>query len=138
VVAPYKRSEGIVRSTLSLCRMLGTEKQMARVIAVDRARQETGLDLAQFLPVDNSVPESPVTLTELGKILEISGKAMNRELLDCGFQERGENGDWAPTDKGRPFCTVNPYKSPHSEHAGCRFLWYRQVLDELTKGEASA
>jgi predicted ArsR family transcriptional regulator len=84
------------------------------------------------------VEDEPVTPSELGKELGISARKVNKTLEDEGYQERNQNGDWAPTDKGRPFCTVNPYKSPHSEHTGYRILWYRRVLDEITKAETTA
>jgi len=42
-------------------------------------------------------------------------------------------GDRQARHNRKPFCTVNPYKAPNSSHTGYRVLWYRSVLDEMTK-----
>lgn len=119
------------KSTLSLymtaAKWLGTDAPMARAIAVDAVKQQTGVDLQPLLG-GNAIEENPMTPTELGKPLNWTGRAMNARLALAGLQDRNENGEWVPTDKGKPYCTVNPYKAPHSEHTGYRVLWYRTVL----------
>lgn len=112
-------------------RLLGTDEAMARTIAVDQVRKHTGLDMTQLLAT-NAVEEAPMTPTELGKEFGLGARKMNTKLEDEGFQEKDEHGEWRPTEKGKPHCTLHPYKSPNSDHVGYRVLWYRSVLEALT------
>ncbi|NCC36268.1 MAG: hypothetical protein EOM24_30295 [Chloroflexia bacterium] len=116
-------------------RMLGTDEAMARAVAADKVKHHTGIDVAPLL-AGNSVAEAPVTPTELGKAVGMSGKAMNAALADQGYQVKGEDDQWHATDKAKGFCTVNPYKAPHSDHTGYRILWYRSVLKALNLAAA--
>jgi hypothetical protein len=109
-----------------------TDQAMARAVAVDQVRNAIGIDFTPLL-TNNNIDEAPVTPTELGKELGISGRKINAELETYGFQAKCDDGNWMPTEKGKPFCTVNPYKAPNSDHTGYRVLWYKKVLDELTK-----
>lgn len=131
-VAQFKRAEAVVRSHLSVGKMLGTEPAMAKAIAVSNASKLVGVDFSELL-AGNAVEETPLTPSALGKELGLSARAMNAKLENGGFQVRLENGDWEPTDKGKPFCTMNPYKSQHSDHTGYRPLWFKRVLDALAK-----
>ncbi len=131
-IGQVRLAKELLVTVIEAGRVLGTDEPMARAVAVDQVRQHTGLNMASLLS-DNTVEDAPVTPTELGKELGLSGKMMNLELEREGYQARDENGDWYPTTKGEPFCTVNPYKSPNSEHTGYRVLWYRRVLDDLTR-----
>ena len=116
---------------LKLGALFGTEKAMAAAVAAEQVKADTGLNLSKLLAAI-SVEDAPITPTELGKELGISGRKMNAELEAQGLQSRDDNGDWSPTDKGRRYCTVNPYKSPNSDHTGYRILWHRNVLDAIT------
>jgi hypothetical protein len=111
---------------------LGTDLPMARAVAVEQVREQVGIDFTPLL-AGNSVEEAPITPSVLGKELGVSAQKMNKELERQGFQTKDENGDWQPTTKGKKYCTVNPYKAPISDHTGYRILWYRKVLDEITK-----
>lgn len=115
-----------------LGKMMGTEPQMVNVLVADQVKKMTGIDVAPLL-ANNAVKEKSVTPTELGKELGISAQKINTELEKSGFQEKDEHGDWIATEKGKPFCTMNPYKAPKSDHTGYRVLWYRRILEELTK-----
>jgi hypothetical protein len=112
---------------------------MARTIAVDIVNKRVGVDFSRLL-AGNTVEEAPITSTELGREWGLTGKIgekMNAALRDQGYAEKNENGDWVPTEKGKPYATVNPFKSPHSEHTGYRTLWYRRILDVLKKEEVA-
>lgn len=127
----YRAAQTILNSTLKAARLLGADEPMARVIAVDHVRQQTGIDFLSLLS-GNAVTEKPMTPTELGKQVEMTPRKMNALLALQGFQEKHpETGDWIPTDQGKPHCTCNPFKSPHSHHTGYRTLWYRSILDVL-------
>lgn len=126
-------------TSLAIAKMLGADEPMARTVAVDIVREQTGVDFGRML-ANNSVEEAPMTSTDLGKEWGLTGKIgekFNAALHKQGYAEKNEHGDWVPTEKGKTYCTCNPYKSPHSEHSGYRTLWYRRVLDVLVKEEAA-
>ena len=126
-------------TSLYIAKALGTDEPMARAVAIDIVREQTGVDFGRMLS-GNGVDEAPMTSTDLGKAWGLTGKVgekMNAALCKQGFAEKNEHGDWVPTEKGKPYCTCNPFKSPHSSHTGYRTLWYRRVLDAMTK-EAAA
>ena len=139
VTVPFKRAETVARSTLRLCKMLGTEMGMAKAIAVEEVRRVTGLDISRLI-VGNQVEEVPLTPTRLGEEAGLSGADMNRVLLHNGLQVKTGPSKYEPTAKGRPFCTLNPFKSPYSEHTDYRPLWFRRVLDvlDLSRFDADA
>ena len=132
VVAKARRACALMSTYLRVGKMLGTELPMSRAIAVERVRNEADMDFSQML-IGNKVDEVPLTPTDLGKVIGLSARKMNAELERDGFQEKDEHGEWRPSEKGRPYCTLNPFKSPNSDHVGYRILWYRRVLDALTK-----
>ncbi len=139
VTVPFKRAETVARSTLRLCKMLGTETGMAKAIAVEEVRRVTGLDLSRMI-AGNQAEEVPLTPTRLGEVAGISAADMNRVLLHNGLQVKTGPSKYEPTAKGRPFCTLNPYQSPYSEHTDYRPLWFRRVLDvlDLSRFDADA
>lgn len=124
-----KQGVEVVRSRLRVAKLLGTDVPMARAIAVDAAKAEVGIDYTPML-AHNSVQDAPLTPTELGRRLGIDkgriGMQVNAELERLGLQAK-EGNEWRPTEKGRPYCTVNPYKSPNGDHSGYRVLWYPSV-----------
>ncbi|CAK0764186.1 putative DNA-binding protein [Gammaproteobacteria bacterium] len=130
IILQRRRADAIISSTIRVGRLLGTEPAMARAIAVDEARRETGIDYQKLL-ANNSVAERPVTPTDLGKSQGWSGKQTNTHLETAGYQYKDSDGQWMPTEKGRPYCTVNPYKSPNSNHTGYRVLWFPRILEAL-------
>lgn len=132
VITKARQANALMTTYLKVGKLLGTDLPTARAIAVDHVRTEIGMDFRPLL-IGNSVAEAPMTPTDLGKELGINARKMNATLEQDGFQEKDEHDEWRPTEKGKPYCTVNPYKSPNSDHVGYRVLWYRRVLDALTK-----
>lgn len=135
----YKQAKTIASCSMSIFKMFGADVPMARVLAAEKVKEEVGIDFSKVLAC-NSVEEAPMTSTELGKLRGLTGNAgakMNVILSEQGYAVKNENGDWVPTEKGKPYCTCNPYKSPHSQHSGYRTLWYRRVLDVLNKEDAA-
>lgn len=127
----HRQAKIIAHTWLSMAKLFGTDEPMARAIAADQVRQQTGIDPTPLLS-SNAVQEAPMTPTELGKRIDMSARKLNALLALQGFQEKHqETEDWIPTDKGKPYCTCNPFKSPHSHHTGYRTLWYRTILNVL-------
>lgn len=135
VIEQHKQAVGVCRSTLQLAKMMGTDLAMARAIAGERVEALTGIDVRPMLK-GNSVEETPLTPTVLGKELGLSGRAMNAALVEAGLQIKN-GSDWEPTDKAKGLYTKNPFKSKSSDHTGYQLLWYRCVLDLVTSGEAA-
>lgn len=126
-------------ASLAIAKMLGADEPMARVVAVDVVRDQTGVDYTRLL-ANNTVEDAPMSPTDLGHLFGLSGRCgakMNAILFEQGFAYKDDNDEWVPTEKGRSYCTCNPYKSPNSDHTGYRTLWYRRVLDVLKKDSAA-
>jgi hypothetical protein len=132
VITKARQADALMTTYLKVSKLLGTDIPTARAIAVEHVRTTIGMDFRPLL-IGNNVAEAPLTPTDLGKELGLNARKMNVALEQDGFQEKDEHDEWRPTEKGRPYCTVNPYKSPNSDHVGYRVLWYRRVLDALTK-----
>ena len=131
MILKHRQAKVIANTWLSLAKLFGTDMPMARVIAADQVKQQTGVDFMPLL-AGNTVAEAPMTPTELGKPINLSPRKLNALLALQGFQEKHpETEDWIPTEKGKPYCTCNPFKSPHSHHTGYRTLWYRTILNVL-------
>lgn len=135
LIAKNRQAVSIARTTVSLGKILGTDKAMLNVIVADNVKKATGMDITPLLP-HKPVEEEPVTPTVLGKQIGLSGKAVNTELQTKGFQTKNAVGDWQPTEKGKSYCTVNPYKSPNSDHTGYRIMWYPKVSEHLSSNAA--
>ena len=131
ILLKNRQAKSTLNLYLSAAKLLGTDAPMARAIAVDVVKKQTGVDF-QSLIAGNVITEQPMTPTKLGELCGWSGKKTNLQLLLAGLQTKNDDGDWIPTDRGRPYCTCNPYKSPNSNHTGYRTLWYRTVLELLS------
>lgn len=132
VIQDQRRAKCIMKTTMDIGKILGTEPAMCKAIAVEQVSRQIGIDYSNLL-THNSVEEQPITPTELGKLSGVSAVKMNLLLKDQGFQYRDENGEWRPTEKGEKYCTCNPYKSKHSHHTGYRTLWFPSVIKMLDK-----
>lgn len=130
VLLKNRQAKSTLNLYLSAAKMLGTDAPMARAIAVDVVKQQHGIDFQPLL-AGNVIEEKPMTPTELGKLRGWTAKGTNLQLALAGLQAKTDDGDWIPTERGRPYCTCNPYKAPHSQHTGYRTLWYRTVLELL-------
>lgn len=130
VLLKNRQAKSTLNLYLSAAKMLGTDTPMARAIAVDVVKQQHGIDFQPLL-AGNVIEEKPMTPTELGKLRGWTAKGTNLQLALAGLQTKTDEGDWIPTERGRPYCTCNPYKAPHSQHTGYRTLWYRTVFELL-------
>ena len=54
IILQRRRADAIISSTLRVGRLLGTEPAIARMIAVEEARRETGIDYQWLLPSHNT------------------------------------------------------------------------------------
>jgi prophage antirepressor-like protein len=130
VLLKNRQAKSTLNLYLSAAKLLGTDVPMARAIAVDVVKKQHGVDFQPLL-AGNVIEEKPITPTELGKLRGWTARGTNIQLALAGFQMHNEDGEWLPTEKGKPYSTCNPYKAPHSQHTGYRVLWYRNILDVL-------
>lgn len=136
VVLQHRQSVAVLNSYKKAAKMLGTGEAMANVIAVDAVQKQTGVDFSGLL-IANSVEEKPVTPTEIGTELNVSAQKINQALANVGLQVR-QSGQWIPTEKGKEFCSLEPYKSQNSDHTGYRTLWFKSKIVDLIKEEIAA
>lgn len=130
VLLKHRQAKAIASTYMCVAKLFGTDAPMARAIAADAVKQQTGIDFQRLL-AGNVIEEKPLTPTELGKLRNWTARGTNLQLALAGFQARNPEGEWLPTEKGKAYCTCNPYKAPHSQHTGYRVLWYRTVLGLL-------
>ncbi len=132
----HKNAVVVLECVTKAGELLGTSKEMARVVGVKTAKELTGVDFQPLL-TDNTVEEKPMTPTELAKIHGVSsGRKMNTVLEQAGLQIR-KGKVWEATEEGREHSTLDPYQSEHSNHTGYRLLWFASVLDLLSEQDAA-
>lgn len=136
----YREADAITRYHLRICKLLGVESNMAKVITAKQVKLETGLDCAPMLAGVISVEETPMTPTELAKHIGegVSAAKVNIALEEAGLQvshiKPGKKGkqptkSYAITDAGKEFGSMEPYQSEFSEHAGFRPKWFKRVVE---------
>lgn len=129
----YREAAAIAQASIKLCKLMGVETKMARVITADLVNKESGVDCTPMLGGNIAVEEVPVTPSKLGESMSpaLGGKKINALLLEAGLQTRNEDGSYALTDAGKEFGVMEPFKSPHSQHVGHRPMWYAKALDPV-------
>lgn len=127
----YREAAVIAQASIRLCKLMGVEQNMARVITADVVQKESGVDCTKMLGSNIAVEEVPVTPSKLGESLSISGKRMNALLLEAGLQNRQNDGSYVLTEAGKAVAVMEPFKSPSSQHVGHRPMWYCRALDPV-------
>lgn len=130
VSARYREAAAIAQAQLKLCKLMGVEQNMARVITADVVRKESGIDCTPMLAGQIAVEEVPVTPSKLGESMNpvLGGKKINVLLIEAGLQVREDDGSYQLTEAGKEFGVMEPFKSPHSQHVGHRPMWYARAL----------
>jgi len=135
IIIKANQAKAIAQCYVEVGGSFGTSPEMAAAVAAEQARRITGFDLTPLL-ANNSVEEVPVNATRLGKHLGLSGRKMNTLLEDLQYQFKDIEGDWYPTEKGKPFSSNNPAQSKTSSWSGYQLLWYPKVIEEIKKEAA--
>lgn len=139
---PITDSKNMLADFLEVSQMLGMDTPMARAVAVEEVRELGGLDFSRFL-ANNTVPEAPLSPTEIGKKIaeqtgtKHSGQKVNKLLQASGLQE-WIDGAWILTEKGREYATLMPYKGRSSSHSGYQIKWYPKVIKTLNVEQVTA
>lgn len=126
----YREAAAIGHASMKLCKLMGVETNMARVITADLVKKESGVDCSPMLGSNIAVDEKPMTPTELGKHIEISAKRVNALLIEAGLQTKTLDG-YEITEAGKAVGCTEPFKSPNSAHVGHRPMWFQRALDPI-------
>ena len=127
----YREAAAIAQASIKLCKLMGVEPNMARVITADLVHKEAGVDCTPMLGGNIAVAEVPVIPSKLGEPLGLSGKKVNALLVEAGLQTRQADGSYVLTEAGKAVGVMEPFKSPHSEHVGHRPMWYASALEPI-------
>lgn len=128
----YRDAAVIASASIKLCKLMGVETNMARVITADLVQKEAGIDCTPMLGSNIAVAEVPVIPSKLGESLGgVSGRRVNALLLEAGLQTKLPDGSYLLTEAGKEFGVMEPFKSPNSQHVGHRPMWYERAIEPI-------
>jgi hypothetical protein len=130
----YWEAESVVKSTMSIAKILGTALPMAKAIAVEDARRLTGIECAHLLP-PAQIEEIPVGIKRLAEIAETPLKELSTLMQKAGLFLRDEKGNITITEKAKELKagSAEPYKSKYSNHSGYQVKWFPSVVMAIIK-----
>ena len=123
------------KSLVSMAKVFGLSPNQAALSAAQSLRANYQVDVMGLLALpglESPGQERLNTPTELGKHFGMSGRAMNLALCEAGFQFKGEDGEWRPTDKGKPYSVLmDTIKQRHNGTPVQQLKWMESVMDKL-------
>ena len=106
---------------------IGVKPGIALASAFTSIQQETGISTAGMMkslpPIDTDAPQ--LNPSQLGEIVGISAKAVNKRLEASGLQWWTGKGVWQLTEKGQKYGGAFPYSK--NNHTGFQIRWVRDV-----------
>ena len=106
---------------------VGVKPGIAVASAFSSIQQETGISTAGMMkslpPIDTDAPQ--LNPSQLGEILGLSAKAVNKRLAAAGLQWWTGKGVWQLTEKGQKYGGAFPYSK--NNHTGFQIRWVRDV-----------
>lgn len=94
------------KALVSLAKSMGLDVNQAALSAAQSLRTNYRVDVLGLLALpglESPVQERHLTPTAIGKPFGMSGRAFNLAMCEAGFQFKGDDGEWRPTDKGKPY-----------------------------------
>lgn len=133
----YREAAAITRDQLKICKLLGVDEGMAKVIAAKEVRNATGLDFTPLLTNVTATNNPRVPVSELVKQIEgATSELINTALEELGFQikerwtSRGKpRSKWVLTEAGKQYGALAPYQAEENAHSGLRPVWFASVLE---------
>lgn len=135
----YREAAAITRDHLKVCKLLGVDEGMAKVITAKQVRIATGLDFTPLLTTVTATQTPHKTIKELAALIGggATSEFVNRALEQLGFQvkehwtnRKGQpRSKWSLTDAGKKYGALAPYQAEQNEHSGFRAVWLESVLD---------
>lgn len=121
-----------------LAGLSGNQQILSASMAVQKVHGVNPLALIESTHLVSARQERIRTPQELGEEFKESAQAFNKRLLAAGLQEKID-GEWVPTEKGRPYAVLLDTGKHHRSGAMVQQLkWYESVLDVLNGGQANA
>jgi hypothetical protein len=119
-----------ITGAMQLAALFEVPTHLAQAEAVKGARLTYHIDFTEMLrlaPAQSMIrlEDEALEPTELGKLLSLSAIKTNQWLEQQGFQAK-INGEWVPTDKGKPFAVRHQWVSGNK--SGYNYKWKKSVL----------
>lgn len=119
------------RALASMAKVLGLSPNQAALSAAQSLRANYKVDVIELLALpglESPSQERHMSPTEIGKPLGVSARAINIALVEAGLQFKGEDGNWRPTEKGRPYAVyVDTTKKHHNGTPIQQLRWLESV-----------
>lgn len=135
----YREAAAITGAQLKICKLLGVDAGMAKVIAAKEVKAVTGLDYTNLLTTTAATDNPRMTPKELAALIGAgaTSEQVNNALEQMRFQtkERWTNGKgqprskWVLTELGKEYGALVPYQAEEHQHSGYRPAWYATVLE---------
>ena len=111
---------------------LGSQSGISSVTAVSMVEKADGVDLSEVKPLIPAAEHEIgyMNATQLAKKVGLkSAQAVNKILLEKGFQEKDGNGGYKLTEKGKKYGEAMPYEK--NGHTGYQIKWSTEILSFL-------
>lgn len=135
----YREAAAITGAQLKICKLLGVDEGMAKVIAAKEVKAVTGLDYTNLLTTTAATDSPRMTPKELAALIGAgaTSEQVNNALEQMSFQskERWTNGKgqprskWVLTELGKEYGALVPYQAVEHQHSGYRPAWYASVVE---------
>ncbi|ROR02112.1 ORF6N domain-containing protein [Delftia acidovorans] len=126
----YREAAAITGAQLKICKLLGVDAGMAKVIAAKEVKAVTGLDYTNLLTTTAATDNPRMTPKELAALIGAgaTSEQVNSALEQMSFQskERWTNGKgqprskWVLTELGKEYGALVPYQAVEHQHSGYR------------------
>ena len=123
---------------MNMASLFNVPLHLAQIEAVKAVDERYAVDFSPLLvhaPAQNDIQESEVMLepTELAKRLGLnSGAEANLALLSAGLQAK-EDGQWVPTEKGKPYCMKHAWKK--GSKSGYNLKWRLSAVSDVINAQ---
>ncbi|WP_212644890.1 ORF6N domain-containing protein [Delftia sp. PE138] len=135
----YREAAAITGAQLKICKLLGVDEGMAKVIAAKEVKAVTGLDYTNLLTTTAATDNPRMTPKELAALIGAgaTSEQVNNALEQLSFQakERWMNGKgqprskWVLTELGKEYGALVPYQAVEHQHSGYRPAWHARVIE---------
>ncbi|NCC41253.1 MAG: hypothetical protein EOM21_17835 [Gammaproteobacteria bacterium] len=132
-MTPSQIGKQCIIDMTDVAKLFGIPESYALQIAGSEAVRQTGMPwdrlLTQAAAMSN-VPDEDVMLepTDLGRLFDLSGAAMNKKLAELGLQVK-EAGEWRPTEEGRALCERHAWVRGNKD--GYNLKWKAAEIEKL-------
>jgi prophage antirepressor-like protein len=140
-VAPNANEQAIkavgseFRAAFSIAKLVLGDRNAAAISANQWIHRRMGVDCLSELGMTHLLSEKQertMRVTDLGKYLGMSAVKLNKMLEEQGFQVKGPDGEWHPTEKGKPFARVFDTGKAHKSGTPVQQVkWTEDVLKAI-------